>query len=257
MEDDSSLKPMPNLSDGQAIHVVYALELEVPRAVAVDALQDYLAGLYAPDIVTLVGVGTTTANNTQWFDVKMSRTLTPEETTVLVNRIAAWTVPDVWYSLDRTISYPAFSEFVSEPTPRPTVTFININRRTAEYGMNAIKCVAEYRCDDVRAFADTPATATATFELYDVTRDWVMVSTTIDISAIAQKWATEAAALDPNNDVPVPSSVYKSVMLSDLWSKSVNYDTIWQIRASVDNPNVKIRVHGLQSLYYYRNVRDS
>lgn len=257
MDDDFTTKPFPNLNDGQAIHVVYSVELALQRAVAADALQDYLAGLYAPDIVTLVGVGFTTVDGTQWFDVKMSRTLSPEETTVLANRIAAWTVPDVWYALDRTISYPAFSEFVSQSTPKPTVTFININRRTANYGMNAIKCVAEYRCDDVRAFADTPATATATFEVYDVTRDWVMVSTTVDIGAILQKWATEAAALDPNNDLPVPSSVFKSVMLSDLWSKSVNYDTIWQIRVGVDNPNLKIRMHGLQSLYYFRNVRDS
>lgn len=247
MGDDfgrSTLPVVPPMYTSQT-YVVYTFETEK----AFKPLEMYLQSQYPQDYVCLENNSVIPPTNLIYgvYDVKMSRQLNQTEINVLAEQISNWVQPEFWWELDKTFSYPTFSEFINSSIPFPVQTFINVNRRTDTYGLNSIKTIVEYKCENVGVFANK-TTATLKVQLYDVTRDWMMVDIDVPIYFVVSQFRQQAVALGENSNVP--SSTFRSLMISDLWDKSVNYDTIWQIRMGVTDPDIKIRIHGLQNLYY-------
>ena len=191
------------------------------------------------------------------FQLYANSLFDPAELSNIQNIVQTWVAPAVWWTLDHTESFPALSQYTNADRPTTLQTFINVGRKTANYGLNAIKTIVEYSCDDIRNYQSTPQIPelNITFNVLDMTRNWNMISTTVDVSPIVQKWIDDLTAAQSTSTVTdFSASTFKSLMLTDLWNKVADYDTIWQVSVTVNDPAyLKVRLHGMQFLYYNKN----
>lgn len=210
----------------------YTYNKEITKLPAFD---DYLRKQYDPVVYN----GAATSGNTTI--VIMNRELTEAEQELLTTRVNAYTDPAVFLIYNRTESSPIFSHFANSSTPTPIQTLIFTNRNEDRYVLDGCKTILEYYTDDVTLFQNADDNNTINFQMYDVTRNWLLVDETIDLAFVVNKWKSLSNGSD---------TVYKSIYINGLHEKAPNYDCIWQFRISVSNPNMQVRMNGLQYIFY-------
>lgn len=183
--------------------------------------------------------GVSTSGNTVIILTK--RELTQPEIDNITQLINTYTDPAVFLQYNHTESSPAYSDFCNSTSLCQLQTLIFVNRNSDNVVLDSCKTIMTYSADDVSLFANVP-TASITFEIFDITRNWQIASQTIDITNnILATWKTQGTG---NNES------YLSAIFTGLYDKVPDYDCIWQFRASVSDSNFKIRMNGLQYIFY-------
>lgn len=172
--------------------------------------------------------------------------LTKQElTTPQFEQITQWvneyTDPEIFLQYNHTESSPAYSEFSNSTTLHPLQTLIFVNRNGDTQVLDSCKTILTYSADDVSQFANTE-NLSIIFEIFDITRNWQIATQTIDITNdILASWKTQGTG---------SNELYKSAMFTGLHDKVPNYDCIWQFRVAVSDSNFKVRMNGLQYIFY-------
>lgn len=109
--------------------------------------------------------------------------------------------------------------------------------------LDTAKTVVEYYCPNPQLFTET--SGSIILELYDITRDVIISSQTIDLEEIATNWNTLAASGSTS-----PNTMYKSFSFTGLMNKTPSYDCIWQFRGVASHASFTFRINGLQYIYY-------
>lgn len=199
------------------------------------------------DAVTQVIPNTGMWYNDPEIKIQTDTELTQEQITNIQSIIDNYTDPAVYLQLNSTTTDVNTSKTTNSTTLDTIKTFIFAC--TNQFGtgtFNAIKTVVEYSCVSATPFASFESTnATATIEIYDRSRDIVLESHTIDISSVIAQWKQNAENGDSS-----AQSAFRSFMVEGMRNHITSFDTIWQIRACVSDPNIRMTLHGLQFLYY-------
>ena len=115
--------------------------------------------------------------------------------------------------------------------------------------LDGIKTIFEYHTENVQNFIDTTSGSLIT-GIFDITRNWCIIHKEIDISDICTQFNSIAQTGSTEG-----SSIFQSYLFEGLHDKITNYDCIWQFRAcSFDNTKMKIRMNGMQKLFYNKEV---
>jgi hypothetical protein len=181
------------------------------------------------------------------LDIVASRTLTDAESTALQTFVNAYQDPVEYLELNYVTSNASKSKGISSSTLSPAITWIlSGTSNTDSMGIfNALKTVLCTQTNDMSLFADVQSVSVQ-FELYSVTRDYVMASITIDISDVVASWKASVLA----GTLGASDMNLKSIMLDNLKNCMCDYDNICQIKLSVTNPNICVSTNGMQLLYY-------
>lgn len=179
--------------------------------------------------------------------VNTTSLLTSEQETEAQTVVDNYVDPDEFLTLDVTTTDFSWSKSTNSADPVAVQTFIfspntpNANGST----FDALKTVMDYSTDDVSVFSNGPTGCTVTFQIYDQTRDYLLVNNSIDITDIVTTWQGLA-----QGGATGPQKVLRSHLVQGLRNLITNYDCIWQLQYGVTDPNVTVRSHGVQSLYY-------
>lgn len=176
--------------------------------------------------------------------------LTEAQHASLAAYAALYTDPEFFLRLSFTRAYTAVSDKTSSPIPKPVQTFIfAYPLEDSDVVLDACKTIVEYHAIDVAAFTPELLAAhpqpTALLEIHDISRNVLIGAVTVDIHDILQAWADKAA-----NNESGPNSIYRTAILSGLRDDFPKYDCVCQVRLAVSCPNVKVRTHSLQYLFY-------
>jgi hypothetical protein len=167
--------------------------------------------------------------------------LTPAQLSQITQWINDYVDPEIFLQYNHTESSPAYSDFSNSTSLFPLQTLIFVNRNQDNQVLDACKTIITYSTEDVSQFANVES-ASITFEIYDITRNWQISTQTIDITSdILASWKSQGTG---------SAESYKSAMFTGLYNKVPDYDCIWQFKASVSNPNFKVRMNGLQYIFY-------
>jgi hypothetical protein len=121
-------------------------------------------------------------------------------------------------------------------------TFIFSLSDEPEKVIDAIKTVVEYRCLDV---ADPPVSGFIDLLIWDTSRDVEIASVNIPLDEIQTKWDTMESNMETGID-----TVFRSLMISGIASKTPDYACVWQIRGSTSSDKFDFKLNGLQTIYY-------
>lgn len=124
-------------------------------------------------------------------------------------------------------------------------TFIFTNQNSVDVVLDSIKTIVEYRCPDVTMFSQEPNNRQIVVDIYDVTRDYLIAELTIPLSEIASEW--DQKAIDTPNS---SASKWRTLMFTGLHTKTTNYDCIWQLRVSNQNPTFFVGLGSMQHIFY-------
>ncbi|KAJ3084863.1 hypothetical protein HK102_000532 [Quaeritorhiza haematococci] len=113
-------------------------------------------------------------------------------------------------------------------------TFINSSSNRV---LDALKTVVQFRVPE--SFSGTAMTLR--FQVFDRSRRIIMADRTLNVGSLL---TTKTG----------PQTVYQSVMISDLSSNAVNYDTVWHLNLAVSSQAVYVSLHGLQLFFYIRHT---
>ncbi len=190
--------------------------------------------------------------------VPTSEELTTEEQEQLNNIINDYVDPPYYLQLTRTNSVPLYSEFTNKSgqnvvngnTVMQTYIFNgNAANENSEY-IDCIKTIFEYRVDNVQNFANTTA-GSIYFEIYDITRNQLILSRDINLGSIATEWNALAQTGSTEG-----STMYRSEQFYGLMNMSPGYDCIWQMRGNVDPPDAfDFKINSYQELYYNKRTK--
>lgn len=166
--------------------------------------------------------------------------------TTLQVHIDQYVDPLVYLELQSTDSSTAPSSWTSSPTLTSVLVWIMLGSTQTELSgiLNAIKTVLTVRVDDITQLIGN-STGTVSLVLYSITRNLALVTREIDISEQLGLWETAA-----NNNETGSKVLHKSIMFEGLRHSTCDYDNICEWQLAVSNPNVKVNLNGLQSLYY-------
>jgi hypothetical protein len=154
--------------------------------------------------------------------------LSDQELKQLTEYAETYSDPDVFFDLIRTETHPGASP-LGQQTKQ---VMIFTNRNEPDIVLDSIKSVVEFEKSET--CTSSKETAVLKITIYDITRDWRFVHTTLDVSSMLAE----------------NSIKYQTIQLDGLHDKMPNHDCVWQIEAAVDHPDLKIRLHGLQSLFF-------
>jgi hypothetical protein len=175
------------------------------------------------------------------------------EQIVIMNQLVNEYIEAPYYlDLTRTESTTLHSHYTSDSdlvqsnnkSVVQTLIFNNINEDSGDL-LNCVKTVLEYNTPNLQNFINITS-GSIDFEIYDITRDYLIFSDTIDISSITNNWNTLAQTGSTSGN----NTVYKSFMCTGLLDKTTDYDCIWQFRMATSSPNFNARMNGLQYLFY-------
>ncbi len=122
----------------------------------------------------------------------------------------------------------------------------NIN--DTKHVMSAFKTIFEYKIADIAEAGSLPSSMTASLQIFDDTRKWMLFQTDIDVSPVLQEFQDRLAA---NPSATGPSIILKSFMVEGLRHFRVNHDCIWCLKMNVSQSNtVRITMHSIQALFY-------
>lgn len=107
--------------------------------------------------------------------------------------------------------------------------------------VDSIKCLLEIKTNSI---ANLETTGSITLNITDFSRKTEIVSQTMDISDILSSWKNNGSTTS------IPDPDYKTLQISNLRNQTTNYDCIWNYSLSVSNPNLYVRIHSLQQIYY-------
>ncbi|KAJ3091713.1 hypothetical protein HK102_013710 [Quaeritorhiza haematococci] len=182
-----------------------------------------------------------------------SRTaLTREEVTSLVAYVNAFPNPTSFLELERIDNFPnqsmetnaseltVVSTFINSPASTTTTTTSTTSTSTSTSPrvlLDALKTVVQFRVPD----SFSGGALTLRFQIFDRSRRIIMADRVLNVGSIL-------------TSKPGPQTVYQSVMISDLASNAVSYDTVWQLHLAVSSPTVYVSLHGLQLFFYTRHT---
>lgn len=177
--------------------------------------------------------------------IDTTQTLTETELTILTTLVNDYVDPTEFLVLNTTIVNSSWSKAATLPTLTSVHTFIFTPKSpdgTAVF--DGMKTIFEYTTSDITAFSGVTG-AVATFQIYDYTRSTPISTNNLDISDIVTDWNTQATGGATGSN-----TVYRSFIAQGLRHQIANYDCIWQFRISVSVPNISVRTHSIQKLYY-------
>ena len=160
--------------------------------------------------------------------------------------ITNYVEPTVYLQLNSTVSNPTLSKKTNSQVPFTVITWIlsRDDQKNSGAVFNSLKTVVSYDTDNITQFVNN-TNATLTFDLCNYNTNNVLYSTTVNISNILQIWETMA-----NNNETGSGTLIKSLQIEGLRNVLPSDDTIIQIKLSISNPNIYVRLNGLQMLYY-------
>ncbi len=178
--------------------------------------------------------------------IETTEALTEGELTTLTTIITDYTDPAIYLELASTITDAGVSTLTNSTTPEVVQTYIYTNTNSDGVGLfNAIKTVIEYSTDNVENFADFEGSASITFTIKCLTRNFVISTNTIDITDIKNGWKTIAENLGTGKQ-----KEYRTFLVEGLRDVVANYDCLWQYIISVSDPRIFVKLHAKQCLYY-------
>ena len=218
------------------------------RVSILDALDNYLKTNDAPLYVNINVSGTTVTVNT-------SDTLTSEQLTTLTNLVNSYLEPPYYLTFARTESNALHSHYTNdsdlvEATNGSkivqTMIFTNRNTLNGEV-LDCAKTILEFSTSNIQDFINT-TTGSTELSIYDITRDYLISTQTIDISNIATQWNALAQA-----GITTGNTVFQSTVCPGLLNKTTNYDCIWQFRLT-SSPFFNVRMNGLQYIFFNQQL---
>ncbi|KAJ3080047.1 hypothetical protein HK102_003352 [Quaeritorhiza haematococci] len=159
--------------------------------------------------------------------------LSPEEQTALTEYIRSFPNPTSFLELEQIDNYPSQSMETNAQDLTTVSTFINSSSNRV---LDALKTVVQFRVPE--SFSGTAMTLR--FQVFDRSRRIIMADWTLNVGSLLNRTG--------------PQTVYQSVMISDLSSNAVNYDTVWHLNLAVSSPAVYVSLHGLQLFFYIRHT---
>jgi hypothetical protein len=200
-------------------------------------VNDYLGLSYSENVVTIF----------------VSRTLTTEEVSALDTLIVNYVDPDQFLIFDHSESCPMKSEWTNDPdaeiingkTLVETLILNNIAGGSEDDVLDSFKTIVEYYIPNV-SLLGTGSTASINIEIFDITRNYLISNTNVELGSIQNTWATLA-----ESGSTAPNTQFRSTMICGLNKKLCNHDCVWQLRCSTTPNNIfDIRLNSLQYLFY-------
>lgn len=196
--------------------------------------------------------------------INTSQALLNTELFTLTSLVTNYTDPAYFLTFANTISMPLLSPYTNDASLLPSSivgginskilqTFIFTNQNTTDQFLDGIKTVFEFTTPNVQNFINN-TTGNITFQVYDNTRNYVILSQNIDISNVLTHWNTLAST-----GSTIASTCFQSGYFNGLMPQTTNYDCIWQLRMNTsdevnNNSNYYVRINGLQYLFYNKEV---
>ena len=178
-----------------------------------------------------------------------SRSLTPLELDELTNLIDNYQDPLFFLIFERGETTPMITEFTSDAqltvnNKKVLQTFIfSCTNIAPDVVLDSFKIIVEYNCPDTNGF-DLLSSTHIDLEIYDITRDVQIFTSSIPLAEIETRWKN--LAMTPTSD-----TVFRTAFINDLQYNLPTHDCMWQLRASVSHPsNFRIRLNSLQQLFY-------
>ena len=213
------------------------------------AFTDFMTNLY-PDIF----VSHNSISPTE-VEVTFNRELTPEEQISIGNAVSAYVESIYYLVLHHTetqlmnTDYTNSSDFkiLQSFIMPPDNEFINENKIDVNTHLGDIKTIIEIATDDV-TFTNTwdPVTnpIIISLQIYCLTKELIVTTDDIDITSIVSAWK--------NADPPLTGEkhAWKTHQIYGLYNVLPNHDCIWQTSLKTNNANIKLKLNGLQKLYY-------
>jgi hypothetical protein len=178
--------------------------------------------------------------------------LPQEKLDILTALVNNFTNPTMYFpGLNHIENYPLQSNSSTSQALKEIYTWVypgNVTtntKGTGNYVVNEIKTLIQYETTDVTQFTSISSNPTAQIQIYDLTRKTVVGTQTIDLTPIITAWQLEAT-----NGKTGYSNNITSILFTDLWNSSANYDCIWQFLISVSIPGISIGLNNLQYICY-------
>lgn len=180
----------------------------------------------------------------------VSRALTDNELASLTTFMDAYVDPVAFLEFDHTETIALHSHFttdfdnvIADNGQKILQTLIFGYRNENSTVLDACKTVIEYLAPDV---TKAPTSASVVLDIYDITRNVLITTQTIDISDVCAEWQAMVST-----GATGPRTIYRTTMFTGLMNKNPGYDCIWQIRGSVsDETKFTFRISGLQNIIY-------
>ena len=214
------------------------------RISILDAFNNYMKTNNAPLFVGAGFSGTTVT-------VSTSAALTAAQLTTMTTLVNGYVEPAYYLNFSRTESTALHSHYTCETDLIQdtggnkivqTLIFTNRNTPNGEV-LDCLKTVIEYNTPNVQNFLNTTS-GSATFQIYDITRNYLISNQTIDISNIATQWNTLALTGSTQGN-----TVYQTNVCAGLLGKSTTYDCVWQYKMNTSSPLFNVRMNGLQYIF--------
>ena len=183
--------------------------------------------------------------------VEVSRPLSEEELSILTTLLHNYVDPTIFLQLNHTESICLHSHFTTD-TDNVVINDSNVIQTFIFSGssndnnvtLDSAKTVVEYMCPNPQVFL-TDKSGSITLEIFDITRNILIASQTIELGIIADEWnaLAQSGSLDT-------STLYRSLMFSGLMNKNTNHDCVWQFRGKTNRSDFTFRINGLQYIFY-------
>jgi hypothetical protein len=174
-------------------------------------------------------------------DIFTKSVLTSAQVTSLTTLVNAYVDPAEYLTLAYQLSDSSNTNDTNTTTLSTVKTFIQPASIPGGNGtFNTFKMIVKYSSTILTPFLTNTA-CTFTIQLFCETRQLILQTIMIDVSPIIAAWKTAGIT---------PAVTYQTIMIDNLRSLTVNYDTICSIRTMISNPNVYTSFHSLQSLFY-------
>lgn len=189
-------------------------------------------------------------NSPSQVTIFTTQELSEQDRSKLQSDIEAYIDPEYWLVLDHTESIPFTSSVSSGSSPFVIQSYIESPPNTNDGTVcDSIKTIIEYSTSDVTVFSNWDVNThplTATFDIYCLSYNNVVVSVDINLNEVGQKWKDDA-----NNGKTGPAIYWKSLQLVGLKDKyPVDADCIRQYRISLSDTNISAKMNCLQKLFY-------
>jgi hypothetical protein len=185
-----------------------------------------------------------------------TKVLSTEELATLTTLVMNYTDPLYYFPGKYGIlNNPIRTVSTNSTTPKTVYSWIypgQLNVLGAAKGpggvVNELKTLVQYDIEDIST-ATSITNPVVYIEIYDSTRNISIVSEYIDSSSVLNDWAIRAAA-----GATGPATDTHSTMFYDMFTKSPNYDVIWNLIVTVSDPRLTITLNTLQYICYNQAV---
>jgi hypothetical protein len=174
-------------------------------------------------------------------DIFTTVVLTTAQVVSLTTLVNAYVDPAQYLTLSYQLTDSSNTVDTNTTSLSTVKTFIQPASITGGDGtFNTFKMIIKYSSTILTPFLTNTA-CTFTIQLFCETRQLILQTVNIDVSPVVTAWKTAGIA---------PAVTYQTLMIDNLRSLTVDYDSICSIRGMISNPNVYFSLHSLQSLFY-------